>query len=853
MTSAEYRYAVRTTSLASAELNLVGAWYCLPMLTAPAVVATAAPPCRLDEMRPLTLKAPMVEADIPGLNKTLFLHQRVIVQKVLDHMSKRVIKAVGDIPSTSSVIAITEAYGAGKTIIAIAIILLQQSVRAIPAVLSTPPTMYIGQMFTHEHALLMPTLVLVAPQVLDQWADVITESTSLKVYIVRDNASLREFSKLVATRDINAFDVVLVKNGEVTGRGLGIPGETDLTETRQMIVAVASITRELVFRLTILDDFDTNQTPKGAVMVNSVTTILMSATFTYTPQSEDAREHKHVRAEGQSMENYLLSNRPLISECQSDPVLQSLCIRVSKSALRKSKRVPEYVVFRCVLESGDDMFIGLIGAMKDQKEVAELLNGDACRTAAKLLNINASSPADILRMLLDKKYKEYERLTRGIAILRVLVTDVMSVLDNYPLDGNYTHNQVKEICRRVTRMPIPKLAFDEYDRASAALKTAQADATLLAAYNVATNDRINAIVDGILNYKDPPKKKKGGDNTATPGLTASSAMVVDDNDEKKQKKPRETINNLYYTPMIETSLNEFLDSCEARLAAISEDLSNVRDNFRSGVCNVCRRPNDGNSSLFINQCCGAIICTRCGIHSNRFSVGYDYRTGKRGTLHGNCPNCGRSIYPKENMIFIEQSVNMDAIFSGAVIEEDDAPEEMVVTVPDAPIDSIDAIIAAEKSGKVRCLARIARGEEPENVERIDKRLNNMLAGDEYVPPAPGRPTKVLVFAAADESFEKSAELLTKIGINHKRLGGDTHHQAKILREFKTDPNLTVLFITKSACSGMDLSEASAIVYMHSVTDPAVECQIAGRGHRIGRTDSLSIYYLFWTNEANRAQ
>lgn len=71
---------------------------------------------------------------------------------------------------------------------------------------------------------------------------------------------------------------------------------------------------------------------------------------------------------------------------------------------------------------------------------------------------------------------------------------------------------------------------------------------------------------------------------------------------------------------------------------------------------------------------------------------------------------------------------------------------------------------------------------------------------------------------------------------------------KYLKSFQTDPNCNLLFITlKSGCVGLNLIEASSVIFLSPWYNPAFLSQGEGRVHRIGQTKEVNIYYLLARN------
>ena len=51
-------------------------------------------------------------------------------------------------------------------------------------------------------------------------------------------------------------------------------------------------------------------------------------------------------------------------------------------------------------------------------------------------------------------------------------------------------------------------------------------------------------------------------------------------------------------------------------------------------------------------------------------------------------------------------------------------------------------------------------------------------------------------------------------------------------------------------SGIDLPEATDVILYHKMSSPAIETQVLGRALRLGRTTSLNVHRLLYTEEEN---
>lgn len=125
----------------------------------------------------------------------------------------------------------------------------------------------------------------------------------------------------------------------------------------------------------------------------------------------------------------------------------------------------------------------------------------------------------------------------------------------------------------------------------------------------------------------------------------------------------------------------------------------------------------------------------------------------------------------------------------------------------------------------------------------------MMKGADYLPEAKVR--KVLIFANFDETLIEVIKELEKENIKYWKLQGGIGEISETANAF-TQCNETCALVVNSTrhCSGLNLQTATDLIFTHRMIDPAVESQVAGRGHRLGRKSPLNIWYLAYENEYN---
>lgn len=110
--------------------------------------------------------------------------------------------------------------------------------------------------------------------------------------------------------------------------------------------------------------------------------------------------------------------------------------------------------------------------------------------------------------------------------------------------------------------------------------------------------------------------------------------------------------------------------------------------------------------------------------------------------------------------------------------------------------------------------------------------------------------KYILFSEFSTTFDSIKEALNECNITHNEVKGTSDAKQKYIREFK-DGKIQVLFLnSRNDGSGIDLPEATDIILYHKMSSPAIETQVLGRALRLGRTTSLNVHRLLYTEEEN---
>lgn len=707
-----------------------------------------------------------IEDRIDGFRKgvQLYPHQETIIRSLCDLEDGRVLTINQASTATrhplvaeSASCVLSEPFGSGKTIMLLGLILSRPiPKRAIPVHVNIPKsssgtssadkTSYfqhdIVRIHTGPSALIRPTLIVVGAAVLVQWERAIEQFTTLRVLVVGDFYGVVEFRKHFQARTLSRYDVVLLKNGAVTGKLDLKDGKKDY---RSMVSAIDSIVSGSCWARVIYDDFDTIMLPGDAVALDALFSVYVSSS------KRVASTQAIKRREFASIADAIMDSRPHLKSVTCDPVLfGAFNVRNTADYTRDSMSIPRAEGFRYVYVNPDDNYIGLLGAMDDEEatRIMEMLNGDAVETAAGELGIEATSVAEIFQRVLDKKWVRYRH--------DITVLAVATKMRDY-----------------VDRLPVGVHTLETLDTVRA------------------------SIVKGVL-----------------PQVQVKSATLVRD---------------------ISDIIVEYTRLKDEDGRAVERVISNVKE----GECQICCLPLEG-SSVFIIKCCGLIVCSECGVKGTNLKKAYDYKS-RTTTVHGACANCRATIYPKTDLVFLDQNFDIEQLINTNALEDEPVPV-------DEPVNTSAPIKQAIRNPKLRALLAIIRGEVADEREKIDLNIPHLVAGTKNIPGT--GPRKVLVFANYNETLKLVEDFLGENSIEFLRLGGTYHEKAKTIEMFKHRGQVLIVN-SQETCAGVNAQFATDLVFMHKIMDTAVEGQVAGRLQRIGRTCNARFHYLCYKNEAGR--
>lgn len=355
---------------------------------------------------------------VDGLKTSLFPHQKTVIKAMLDLERTKEI-TISTVSSTIKVYTnagvLSEAVGSGKTIDLLSLILLNKPRRE-------PDYSYISlfspdrEYISHESMIrktfsniLNPTIVFAGVSVVNQWLNAIKTFTNLKAYAVLDVKHLQKLLDMIETRQINQYDIIIVKNGKIT-RPVKLPHGVTLefknTNTINYIYNVITNMRSYCWTRCIVDDMDTIHLPHNAGIINSLFTWYVSATTKVMKISNITNRQFKTTADFLLHSDYSCSN-----VLKNTTLFYNLNIRNKEEFVSATNNISYPKFFAYVFSNPNNMYIGLLSTINSEeaREITEMLNGDAIDTAADRLGIKTNRVADIFERMLGDKYTKYKK------------------------------------------------------------------------------------------------------------------------------------------------------------------------------------------------------------------------------------------------------------------------------------------------------------------------------------------------------------------------------------------------------------------------------------------------------------
>lgn len=780
-------------------------------------------------VQPLDANGPMCPMTIKGLvGVNLYSHQSRIVEHIYSLIMKNCVETEGKVRISFQRILLSLALGGGKTFIVISLLLLIPRPRLIPMMIPAPHGMRVTQRITAKYSRLDVALIVAAPQVVEQWRKILTVHTPhFRIFTITSAHDLKEFNVAVKTGTIANYDIVLIKSGQVTGDTLNIPGEKQGTQQRNMVDAVARFLDTRIVLWLIFDDFDTAKIGTESREPRANFTIYVSATAGNREAlaKESPPTYNYELPKGADPWDFLKGMCPKILNVMHDQhMMGPLSVRVSCETLEEmlkeqNRELPKYETEVVVLDSAENRIIGLIASMMgNNKEIVDMLCGEAVDTAATKEGIIAHGVADFLHKTLGNTQGIYKELRRKLYLLTKLDdSDVIKTLDNVPNAAPYTLHTATGFIRKAAYETNVQVQYEAYERALAVL---------------------NESIDNSMYFepeKEDPDVVKAVENLHRDFGTLRTAYI-----KGMSGKDEHTIHASY--GVVAKALSDELDYIKRETKAVGSSLDNIVENFKTQRCGVCKCEYNPNKPLLINTCCGVINCVDCGVYCNRFSKQHNYKT-KRDEYFGKCSSCAKQINPDKDM-FVVNKLDCLVNIAQTNMQIIDDPEAEVN--PEKPELSIEDRIEAIKSPKCKTVMKIIYGM-PYGGRKVEKEYPDVIRGSRVAEMPPGTPVKMLIFAKYDESFKQLQITFNEFGIGYTNVNGTPEQIGANIHEYEHNPKIQVMFInTDHNSAGMNLDMTTHVVFYHHIAEPRELSQSVARAQRYGkyRPNGYSLKVVF---------
>lgn len=395
--------------------------------------------------------------DDEEINMLLLPHQKRTVKAMIDLENKRYvtidfnspdgIKFINPILETTAGVN-SEKPGSGKTHEMLALILANTKLQNVAEITSLPfpKSKQIGGRYsrlikkdnyfiteirkTYKHVF-KQTLIFVNKSVTGQWLEKINKLTKLRVFVISDVYTLRKFYSIVFKPAINDYDVILINIFKVTA-DFNVPELIGSSITKLKVKPILCIFGELFknacWNRIIFDDFDTISIPNNSIIIPALFTWFVSAT-------QKPMHNKNIVNNFLTTEDILRNYKPTYNNVLSNKELFSFCnVGCDDEFINQSTNANKIKYHLYQFKNINDNFIYMIGSMGEiNQSIAEMLNGDAIKTAAKEAGVKTNNVADIFEKILDKSWKVYKY---NVCVEKYIVDVKKYIIDLPNLNNN---------------------------------------------------------------------------------------------------------------------------------------------------------------------------------------------------------------------------------------------------------------------------------------------------------------------------------------------------------------------------------------------------------------------------------
>lgn len=234
------------------------------------------------------------------------------------------------------------------------------------------------------------------------------------------------------------------------------------------------------------------------------------------------------------------------------------------------------------------------------------------------------------------------------------------------------------------------------------------------------------------------------------------------------------------------SIDDKIKSLEDKVQCIKERI------MENDMCNICY---DEPSHKTVTKCCQNVFCFPC--LATWIAAG-----------HNTCPICKKHM-KEEDVVLIRDDCELPS-------EESENEEKCEEHVFDNSNDK------------------------PDNLKILLKKRNTEREKE-------GKTAKYLIFSSYDASFRNIKDVLDSLNMKSEQVKGTSSHVTSIIDRYKNGDCDILLLNARHFGAGLNLENTTDLIFYHAM-DKDLEYQVIGRAHRIGRTEPLNIWNLFYESE-----
>jgi hypothetical protein len=276
-----------------------------------------------------------------------------------------------------------------------------------------------------------------------QWKKAVKDFTAFKVLSIASVYDLRKLYNCIQNKTINDYDIVLVKNGNITGEFKinGYIEDKNKKKQRKIYNIIANISRGHCWSRVVLDDYDIIKLPRPTAFMNGLFTWFISATdFHISSKVGESVEHSNIH------DVLTYHNIDLQKMASATHLKKTLNVCNDEKYTEDSISVGKPVFWAHTLVNKNKQYVQMIGAMAGDKanEIMEMLNGDAIGTAAEHAGIKSDNITDIFKKILQNQYDKYTLSVATLGWIETLDIDGFVDLDDPDEEDVYYQKHVYE-------------------------------------------------------------------------------------------------------------------------------------------------------------------------------------------------------------------------------------------------------------------------------------------------------------------------------------------------------------------------------------------------------------------------